>query len=239
MELTAARTLNSLYIYLDIAWLIIFAAILLWRRKHLALFAGLAGSIIYMIADYGIFYLVLKTRIVTGADPFWFLLWLSVSYGFTNFAWIWLLLDRDKNAVEWSLLIVSAWMAIALMSVNFGGGFQVISTSRGTSAYHGVLALLLAAGYIYLIINNLRCRKADRVNLLRLFAIGIGIQFSWEAVLLLSGIRPAGFLPLIVNSLVETNMGMPYLYLIHRMVSKRYQEDISAAGPGISTNMDS
>jgi hypothetical protein len=67
MEIVAAREFNSLYIYLDIAWLIIYAVILLWRKRHIAFIAGLAGGIIYFAVDYGIFYLALKTRVITGA----------------------------------------------------------------------------------------------------------------------------------------------------------------------------
>jgi hypothetical protein len=228
MEITAVRTLNTLYIYLDIIWLIIYASILIWRKRYIALIVGLIGGIIYFAVDYGIFYLVLKTRVVTGADPFWFLLWLSMSYGFTNFVWIWLLLDRDGNAVEWSLLTITGWVAVAALSSNFGTGFPMISIARGTASYHGIMALILVAGYLYLIIHNLRSEQSNKINILRLLAIGIGVQFSWESVLLLSGIRPAGLMPLVVNSLIETNLGMPYLYFIHRAVSRRFKESLQA-----------
>ena len=100
--------------------------------------------------DYGIFYLALGTRQVQGADPFWFLLWLSMSYGFTNFVWIWLWLDRDGHALEWSVLIVSGWLCTALLSQNFGDGFAQITIRRGTSSYHGVMALMLFVGYAVL-----------------------------------------------------------------------------------------
>jgi len=226
MDIVPARAFNTLYIYLDIAWLVLFTAILAWRKRYAALLAGVAGSVIYFIADYGIFYLALGTRSVAGADPVWLLLWLSVSYGLTNFAWIWLLLDRDGHAVEWSLLPLVAWLAVALLSQNFGTDFTTISIYRGTARYHGIMALIMAAGYTWLVIRNLRAAPGQRANLLRLLAIGIGIQFSWEAILLVSGIRPAGVLPLIIDSLVETNLGMPYLYLIHRAVSRRYGEDL-------------
>jgi hypothetical protein len=221
MEVVAARTLNALYIYLDIAWLVIFGAILLWQQKRTAFLAGLAGWLAYFVVDYGIFYRLLGTRVVRGADPLWFLLWLSLSCGFTNIAWIWLLLDRDGHEVEWSLLVVVGWLVVALLSQSIGVGFAVISIQRGTSSYHGVMALILAAGYGYLILHNLRVPPGERVNLLWLLAIGIGVQLSWEVILLLSGIRPAGLAPLAVNSLVETNLGMPYLYLIHEAVSRR------------------
>ncbi|MFC1846088.1 hypothetical protein ACFLYM_01570 [Chloroflexota bacterium] len=226
MEITVARTFNTLYIYLDIVWLIIFALILVWRKRYLAFIVGLIGGIIYFAVDYGIFYLILNTRVISGADQFWFLLWLSMSYGFTNFAWIWLLLDRDGRAVEWSLIPIMGWVAVAALSQNFGTDFPEISICRGTIGYHGIMAVILVAGFLYLIIHNLRALPNDKVNILRLLAIGIGVQFSWEFVLLISGIRPAGFMPLIVNSLIETNLGMPYLYMIHKAVSSRFNENL-------------
>jgi hypothetical protein len=232
VEIVAARTLNTLYIYLDIIWLLAYAAILIYKRRYLAVIAGAAGGLIYFAVDYGIFYLALNTRIITGADPFWFLLWLSMSYGFTNFAWIWLLLDKDGKPVEWSTLTIAGWIAVAFLSQNFGAAFPVVSIQRGTTIYHGIMALILLAGYTYLILKNLKSKPAAKVNILQLLAIGIGVQFSWEFVLLISNIRPTGVLPLIVNSLIETNLGMPYLYLIHRAVSTRANEDLAAAKRG-------
>lgn len=227
MTALVARTFNALYIYLDIAWLLLFALILVVRKRYLALIAGLAGAAIYFAVDYGIFYMALGTRTISGANPFWLLLWLSMSYGFTNIAWIWLLLDRDGNAVEWSALPIIAWIAVALLSQNLGASLPLITIERGTTDYHGVMALLLCIGYFCLIWRNLAATPGHKVGILRLLAIGLGVQFSWELVLLLTGIRPAGIMPLLVNSLIETNMGMPYLYLIHRAVSGRMGEDLT------------
>ncbi len=87
-EVIAARTMNGLYIVFDIIFLCILMGILLWTKRYQAAIVGLLGGVLYFLVDYGIFYLALGTRVVTGADPFWFLLWLSMSYGFTNFVWI-------------------------------------------------------------------------------------------------------------------------------------------------------
>jgi hypothetical protein len=133
-------------------------------------------------------------------------------------AWAWLLLDRDGHWVEWSVLIVSAWLAVGLLSGSYGGHLPIVRIQRGTGAYHGAMALILAVGYAVLIVRNLAGRK-PRVSLLRLLAMGVGIQAAWELILLLSGIRPATVAPLIVNSLLETNLGVPYLFLIHEAVS--------------------
>lgn len=224
MDITAARTLNTLYITLDSAWLILFCALLLIFKRSRALLVGLLAGVLYVLVDYGIFYRLLGTRVVQGANPFWFLLWLSFSYGITNFAWIWLLLDHDRRALEWSVLIITAWLAIALLSQNFGAQYAPITISRGTSSYHGVMAALLFVGYLFIIMQNLRGR--ERVDLLWLAAIGIGVQLSWEGVLLITGIRPPGLGPLLVNSLIETNMGMPYIYYIHRTLTKIHSKQV-------------
>jgi len=230
MEVIPARVFNILYVYIDIAWLVFLLIILLWKKRYIAAIAGAAGAILYFLVDYGIFHLALGTRTVDGASTAVLLLWLSISYGFTNFAWIWLWLDRDRHAFEWSVLIIAAWMATALLSQSFGTGFQTISIQRGTSSYHGVMALLLFAGYAILIISNLKNRAVPerKINILWILIIGILVQFSWEAVLLITGIRSMGIMPLVVNSLLETNMGLPFLFLIHRAVMSRYNENLTA-----------
>ena len=230
MEVIPARVLNGLYIWLDIAFLCFLLILLLVRKKYLAALFGAFGGLLYFIVDYGGFYLLLHTRTVEGADPFWFLLWLSISYGFTNFVWIWLWLDRDRHIFEWSVLIVSGWLCTALLSQNFGADFQEISISRGTGSYHGIMAAILFIGYAILCIHNMRVPKEERAPLGWILAIGILVQFSWEFILLISGIRAQGFAPLIVNSLLETNLGLPYIYFIHRAVKRRRNEDLSYAG---------
>ncbi len=226
-EVIAARTMNTLYIWLDIAFLCILLAVLLYTKRYQAIIAGLLAGVLYFLVDYGIFYLALGTRQVTGANTLVFLLWLSMSYGFTNFVWIWVWLDRDSHALEWSLFILAGWFCTALLSQNFGAGFQQISIVRGTSAYHGVMALLLFAGYGILCVQNIRePDKNKRAPLLWILAIGILVQFGWEFVLAVTGIRNQSLSTIVVNSLLETNMGLPYLYWIHRAVNRRRNESL-------------
>jgi len=231
MEVIPARVFNGLFVWLDIAFLIIFAIILIYTKRYIAGIVGLLGGILYFIVDYGIFFLALGTRVVTGADTFWLLLWMSMSYGFTNFVWIWLWLDRDGHTFEWSLLILAGWLSVALLSQNFGASFSLITTTRGTGSYHGVMALILFIGYAILIVKNIHGK--EKINIPWILAIGILVQFAWEAVLLISGVRFQGgaegvnLLPLIVNSLIETNMGVPVLYLMHRAATKRWREDLT------------
>jgi len=228
MEIIPSRIFNYLYIYIDIIWLLIVLVILLMTKKYMALIIGIIGGIIYFAVDYGVFYLLLGTREVSGGNTMLVLLWLSISYGFTNFAWIWLWLDRDGHALEWSLLFIMGWLATALLSQNFGNVFHLISIQRGTISYHGIMAFLMLVGYLILILKNLRTSdKSRKINIWWVLSIGILVQFSWEVVLLISGIRTMGIMPLAVNSLIETNMGLPYLFLIHRVVNKKYIENLT------------
>ncbi len=193
----------------------------------MACIVGLLGGVIYFIVDYGIFYALLGTREVVGANPFWFLLWMSMSYGFTNFAWIWLWLDRDGKRLEWSVIIIAGWLCTAMLGQNFGQDFPVVSVLRGTGSYHGVMALLLFVGYAILCVQNIRAKtQEEKAPILSILIIGILVQGAWEFVLLITGIRPPGITTLVVNSLVETNMGLPYLYWIHKAVGKRWGEDL-------------
>ena len=220
----------------NIAYLMMLLGVLLWTKRRQAVIAGLIGGALYFAVDYGMFYLLLGTRQVVGADPFWFLLWLSISYGFTNFVWIWLWLDRDGHTLEWSILIVAGWLATALLSQNFGNQISQISIMRGTNDYHGIMALILVIGYGIVCIYNIRLKdKTKKIPVLWILAIGILVQFGWEFVLNITGIRNQSLRTLIVNSLLETNLGLPYLYFIHRAVHKRRDEALHKQLPDNET----
>ncbi len=56
------------------------------------------------------------------------------------------------------------------------------------------------------------------------------VQFGWEVGLLIGGIRSAGFSftekmsTMLVNSLLETNLGMPYVYFIFLAITSKVTE---------------
>ncbi len=234
------RNLNLLYIILDCVFLAVFCGLLLWKKRYATVLFALFGGALYTVVDFGGFYLLSHTRTVfingelQGAGmTFLVLLWMSMSYGFTNFAFIWTLVSRDGYAKYWVFLIVMWWMTCP--SISELGGAATITTSRTTGAYHGWMGVALAIGYIGLTVLLLRRDpKAAFVSILRLCAIGIAVQFGWEFSLLVNGIRPmngASIRTLIVNSCLETNLGMPYIYGIWYWWNKRFREDLSRRVP--------
>ncbi len=234
-QIIALRQFFPMYILLDTIFLVFFASLLIVRKKYVTLLVGLLAGLLYMIVDYGIFHLALGTRSISeGYSLFRVLFWMSMSYGFTNFAWIWLWISKDKKLFEYSFLILLWWFCCPLIVSTFSRGVDPIIIQRTTLSYHGYMAILLLIGYLFLIIWNI-FQKEDkyRINILWLLIIGILVQFGWEFNLLLGGIRSATFVnfadkiqTMIVNSLLETNLGMPYIYIIYIAITKKYNEDL-------------
>lgn len=236
MGINPTRNFDLLYIMFDTAFLLVFMGLLIWKKKYLTVLWALFGGILYFIVDFGYFYLISGSRTVSvngivsgGGVTALVLLWMSLSYGITNFAFIWLCLGRDENLKEWLILIIGWWIAAPSLVLNGSG--TVITTFRTTSAYHGVMAAILIIGYLAAIIYNLKSEN-KKIPVLRLNAIGFSVQFFWEFALLVNGIRPlngASIVTLIINSCIETNLGMPYIFLIYCFITGRLQENLKPA----------
>lgn len=241
-EVIAQRVFNPLYIYLDIVFLLGLCGLLIAKKKYLTLLWGIAGGILYMIVDYGIFHLLTHSRHIEGGDLFWVLLWMSMSYGITNFVWIWLWFSKDKHLLEWSLLIWIWWIAAPMLASTFGANLPNIKIWRETGAYHGYMALILILGYGAAIIYNLFQKKRERrFPLGWMLAIGILVQFAWEFSLLVGGIRSAEFASfgeklntLVVNSLLETNLGAVPIFCIYALVTSRFTETLKKRPAAVS-----
>ena len=83
--------------------------------------------------------------------------------------------------------------------------------------------------------------RAGQFPLKRLLLIGILVQFGWEASLLIGGVRSAAItswgdklMTLLVNSLLETNLGMPYVYVLYLLYSSRFTEQLKKRREKIS-----
>jgi len=77
VEYVAMREFSTLYSASDLAWFAIYLALLLWFKKLIPVCVGLIAGVIYFAVDYGIFYHLTGSRSVEGADPLWFLFWMS------------------------------------------------------------------------------------------------------------------------------------------------------------------
>ena len=107
-----------------------------------------------------------------------------------------------------------------------------ITIQRTTGAYHQSMALILLVGYLLAIIWNLREKREYRIPIPWLLAIGILVQAGWELSLLIGGVRSVGLSfsdsmrTLVINSLLETNLGLPYSYFIFIAITSRFKEEL-------------
>ncbi len=240
-EVIAKRVFSHLYIYLDIVFLVALIVMLTVKKRYLTLIFGLFGGVLYMIVDYGIFHLAMHSRHIEGGNLFWVLLWMSMSYGITNFVLIWTWISKDKHTVEFTLFILVWWIAAPMLAQSFGGSLPNVTIWRETKGYHGYMALILLLGYAGAIIYNLIQKDATkRFPLLRLLLIGIAVQFCWEFSLLVGGIRSDGFgweqklNTIVVNSLLETNLGAVPIYCIYIAVTAKFTENLKKRASGLS-----
>ncbi|MDO5330911.1 MAG: hypothetical protein Q4F15_05805 [Bacillota bacterium] len=239
-EIIPSRSLNLLYIILDSLFLVFFLILLLVKKKYLTVLIALFGGILYFLVDYLYFYHITGSRTLTingesasELQMVFYLLWHELSSGFTNFALIWLCLNRGKDTKYYVFLVVLWWLVCpAIASL---GGEATISCARTTDSYHANMAIILFVGYAALIVYNLLVKdEKKRVDVFYLFAVGFLIQFAWEGAFLLYGIRPwndSSLQTLLIDSLIETNLGMPIFYFLHKGITHFRNEDLSKPEP--------
>lgn len=242
-EVIAARQFSLLYVILDTAFLVALCVLLFVTKRRLTLLFGLFGGVLYFVVDYGIFHLLTGSRSISFTNVagevgtsealmFWILLWMSMSYGITNFVLLWVWMGKDRHMTEWTLLIFVWWICAPMISSSFGADLGTVSIARTTGAYHGYMALIMLASYLAAIGYNLfQSQKEKRIPLLRLFFLGVSVQFAWEMALLIGGIRSPGFglaqivNTFVVNSLLETNLGAVPIFAIYVWITSRFTED--------------
>ena len=231
-QITPTRNFNLLYIILDSIFIIILLILLILKKRYVTTLFALFGGILYFLVDFGYFYLLSHSRsiyineILQGSTMTGLILfWMSMSYGITNFAFIWLCLKKDKHLKNWLFLIIGWWLIAP--SISLLGGDSNIQTFRTTNQYHTYMAIILIVGYGGLLAYNL-FTKRKQIDLIKLNIIGIMVQFSWEFALLINNIRPMNensISTIVLNSLIETNLGMPYIFLIYVFVARYVKDD--------------
>ena len=66
-EIIARRAFSPLYIVFDIAFLVIFAGLLLWKKKYMTVLGGSLAGILNMIVDFSGLYKPLEMNPLRGS----------------------------------------------------------------------------------------------------------------------------------------------------------------------------
>ena len=71
MEVVAQRVFDPLYMWLDIGFLLIFAGMLLYKKKYATVVVGIIFGFVYQLVDYGIFHLLTHSRSISDVNELW------------------------------------------------------------------------------------------------------------------------------------------------------------------------
>lgn len=66
-EIIAGTAFSPLYIVFDIAFLVIFAGLLLWKKRYMTVLVGFLAGLLYMIVDFGGLYKSLEMNPLRGS----------------------------------------------------------------------------------------------------------------------------------------------------------------------------
>ncbi|MEA2071580.1 MAG: hypothetical protein U9O98_09865 [Asgard group archaeon] len=223
------RLMDIDFIYLDLILVSIWILLLVIRKHFKALLFGVFGfGVVFFTDDVLWFHLKGTRHIDAPIQPDLFLLYFSFTYGMIMFSYAPIMFDEKVSPIEkvlWSIFMYGGWLTIALLSQYISWNDTAIVISRDMSNSRIGQIIMLSIGYLVLILlkalNWKLFKKIPWWYFGYLFLVGIFIHFSMESTLWIANIRPSHWDVLLFNSLVEFNTGIPILYFLWVIISRK------------------
>lgn len=222
-----ARKFEFDYILFDALFLVIWVALLIGQKRFGPLKAGLVCAAIVYVID-GVIWTASGVR-EYGIPAPWIKypvdFMMDVSYGIIAFSWVWIAFEREsaRDVVFWTILLFAGWLLIPFASRWISLVDDPITTVRHMSSRVWVHISVVIGGYLALIALGY-----DLKTLLYVFWVGCMLAFMMEFALLVSGIRSTNIALLVYETLILTNQGIPYLYVIRDRIVPLLCERVAA-----------
>jgi len=223
-EPIVTRTLGIDFIYFDLLFLGIWILFLIRKGYWFPIIWGIIGWGMYLIVDYYIWYIVLTSRTYSGPiNPHLFFMWFTFSPGFTQFSYCFIMLEKRNfhDMLIFTLVFFLGWILVGVLSQLVPLQDTIVEVSRNMGAGNQRLIMSLVAIGNILLAFILRWMKQLRwEDVLYIFIVGTLVELNLELSLLVSGIRLEqgtwSFTLMLVNTLVEFNVGIVPMWLIMR-----------------------
>jgi hypothetical protein len=212
-----ARRFEFDYILFDALFLLIWVALLLWQKRYGPLKTGVVCAVIVYVID-GVIWTATGVREYGISSP-----WLKfpvdfmmdVSYGIIAFSWVWIAFERQSacDVALWTILLFAGWLAIPFVSRWVPLIDDPVMTVRHMSSRVWLHIAVVIVGYAALIALGY-----DFKTIAYVFWVGCMLAFMMEFALLVSGIRSSRLALLVYETLILTNQGIPYLYVIKNKI---------------------
>ena len=201
------------YILFDALFLVVYIVLLVQRKKTAPLKAGLAFGVVMYVID-GIIWNAIGVREYRLSAP-----WvkhptdfmMDISYGIVAFSWVWIAFERksSQDIALWTLVLFTGWLLVPAFSISVHLNDDPITTIRHMQSQVWLQILAVIAGYVLLI-----ALRYDWKTILYVFGIGCLLSFMMEFSLFISGVRPPSIPVLLYDTLILTNQGVPYVFVI-------------------------
>ncbi|MBN1642328.1 MAG: hypothetical protein JXA09_13920 [Anaerolineae bacterium] len=208
------------YLVFDAVFLALYIVLLVRRKRFAALRAGLISAALMYVID-GVIWTATGVR-EYGISARWIKhptdFMMSISYGIVAFSWVWIAFEREswRDVALWTAVLFLGWLLVPVASWLVGLCDEPIMTVRHMQSQVWAQIAAVVAGYVLLLVLGYDLR-----TILYVFAIGCGLTFMMEFSLLVTGIRPYKIDVFVYETLILTNQGIPYLYVIRDKILPR------------------
>lgn len=209
------------YLIFDLIFFIIFLTVLTIKKKKIPIYVGFISGILFLIIDGIIWWNTgvreiypLKYKLIVD-------FMMDFSYGFIAFSWVMIMFERNSlnEILFWTVFLYGGWLLSASLSQILPLLDLEITTIRHMHNLRIVEIVTVICGYVLLILLRYNYK-----TILFIFWTGSMLSFMMESYLLITQIRPSGFELLLYDTLILTNQGVPYLYVIFDKIIPKIKE---------------
>lgn len=209
------------YLVFDLIFCFLFISILIVKKKKIPFIVGLVCGLLFLIIDGVIWWNIGIREIFPPNMKIAVDFMMDFTYGLLAFSWVMIMFERKniKEIILWTTLLYGGWLIIASLSQILPLNDTEITTIRHMKHLRIIEISIVVIGYLLLVILGYNYKK-----IIFIFWVGTMLSFMMESYLLFTGIRPSGFDLLLYDSLILTNQGIPYLYIIFDKIIPKIKE---------------
>lgn len=210
------RSVNSSIIIFDIIAVIVWIGCLLYTKQYRPFYFCIIGLVVYYIVDAIIWMKFMGVRwIESKYNPYLLEIWLQLGPGVIHPSFAVLMLEgtfgpkrAEVKREFWVLLFILVQFTPCFLQQSFKFS-DTIQVGRNMQSQRWLFLVLAILGYFYLI-----QQKMSVSNLWKMFLICFAVEGCFELSLYISDIRVASLKTMMVDSVLEFNVGAGLIFYL-------------------------
>lgn len=223
------REVSSSIILFDAIAVIIWVSCLVYNKQKRALYFCAIGFVVYYLVDGVLWLAIMKTREISPRSHQYLLeIWLQLGPGIIHPSFVCMMLEGtfgpQRHTIRrefWILLFMLVQFTPAFMQKSIKGSFTIF-VSRTMDSQRWLFILIALLSYLFLVYKNVTVK-----NMWKIFFICAGVETCFEFSLFLSDIRNASLKTILIDCVLEFNVGAALvLYLWRGMFPENERQSI-------------